>query len=33
LYPSFWRSWGFKKIDKELEKIEKAKQKREQAKA
>jgi NAD+ synthase (glutamine-hydrolysing) len=29
LYPSFWRSWGFKKIDKELEKMEKAKQKRE----
>uniref|UniRef100_A0A093VFF4 Glutamine-dependent NAD(+) synthetase n=1 Tax=Talaromyces marneffei PM1 TaxID=1077442 RepID=A0A093VFF4_TALMA len=33
LYPSFWRSWGFKKIDKELEKMEKLKERREQAKA
>lgn len=23
LYPSFWSSWSFKKIDRELEKIEK----------
>jgi hypothetical protein len=24
LYPPFWQSWGFKKIDRELEKMEKA---------
>jgi NAD+ synthase (glutamine-hydrolysing) len=23
LYPSFWKSWSFKRIDMELEKIEK----------
>lgn len=28
LYPSFWKSWGFKKIDWELEKIEKRKAKK-----
>ncbi|OCK86406.1 putative glutamine dependent NAD+ synthetase [Lepidopterella palustris CBS 459.81] len=27
LYPSFWSSWSFKKIDEELEKIEKARKK------
>lgn len=27
LYPSFWKSWSFKKIDKELAKIEKRKEK------
>jgi NAD+ synthase (glutamine-hydrolysing) len=25
LYPLAWKSWGFKKIDRELEKIEKKK--------
>jgi NAD+ synthase (glutamine-hydrolysing) len=23
LYPPFWKSWSFKKIDRELEKLEK----------
>ncbi|OAA62146.1 glutamine-dependent NAD synthetase [Cordyceps fumosorosea ARSEF 2679] len=27
LYPSFWQSWSFKRIDKELARIEKARQK------
>ncbi|KAL1961584.1 hypothetical protein VTN77DRAFT_1436 [Rasamsonia byssochlamydoides] len=27
LYPPFWQSWSFKKIDRELEKIEKARRK------
>jgi hypothetical protein len=27
LYPSFWQNWGFKKIDKEVEKLEAKKQK------
>jgi NAD+ synthase (glutamine-hydrolysing) len=27
LYPSFWNSWSFKKIDEELEKIEKVRKK------
>ncbi|KAH7151785.1 carbon-nitrogen hydrolase [Dactylonectria estremocensis] len=29
LYPPFWKSWSFKKIDKELAKIEKRKEKQE----
>ena len=27
LYPPFWSSWGFKKIDEELEKMEKVRKK------
>ncbi|CAG9997932.1 unnamed protein product [Clonostachys byssicola] len=31
LYPSFWRSWSFKRIDRELERIEKARKKSEKS--
>lgn len=31
LYPPFWKSWSFKKIDMELEKIEKRQAKKKAA--